>query len=62
MNSNNNALTNDDVGTPILDSKLIVETFKKSYDVKLVDCGSYSQVYIYQNKKFHTLKKIKMLN
>lgn len=59
MNSNNNALTNDDVGTPILDSKHIVETFKKSYDVKLVDCGSYSQVYIYENKKFHTRKKDK---
>lgn len=34
--------------TLILDSKLISATL---YDIKLVDCGDYSQVYIYENKK-----------
>lgn len=34
--------------TSILDSKLISATL---YDIKIVDCGSYSQVYIYENKR-----------
>lgn len=34
--------------TSILDSKLISATL---YDVKIVNCGDYSQVYIYNNKK-----------
>ncbi len=36
----------------ILDSKHIVATKDlKLYDVKLVKCGKYTQVYLYQNKK-----------
>lgn len=34
--------------TSILDSKLISATL---YDIKIVNCGDYSQVYIYDNKK-----------
>ena len=36
----------------ILDSRLITPTFyKKIYNIKLVDCGDYSQVYIYKTGK-----------
>ena len=45
---------------PILDSMLITPTnlsnCNKLYNIKIVDCGSYTQVYVYENKK---LKKIK---
>ena len=38
----------------ILDSKHIVATKDlKLYDVKLVKCGKYTQVYLYQNKIFY---------
>lgn len=33
----------------LLDSKLISPTFFKKYDIKIVDCGDYVQVYYYQN-------------
>lgn len=46
--------------TPILDSMLITPTNihkdNKLYNIKIVDCGGYSQVYVYENRK---LKKIK---
>lgn len=35
----------------ILDSKLIIATTPKLYNVKLVDCGLYKQVYYYKNAK-----------
>lgn len=35
----------------LLDSKLILETSKKCYDVKLVECGDYIQLYLYGKKK-----------
>lgn len=41
----------------ILDSKHIVATIL--YDIKLVKCGEYTQVYLYQNKKM--IKKSKKL-
>lgn len=38
---------------PILDSKLITGTFiYKNYDIKLVACGGYSQIYLYEKSKF----------
>lgn len=39
----------------ILDSRLISPTLnKKIYDIKLVDCGDYSQVYVYKTSKVKT--------
>ena len=35
----------------LLDSSLIVATSLKTYDLKLVDCGEYTQVYLYENSK-----------
>ncbi len=42
---------------PILDSRLIVATKKKAYDIKLVTCGDYVQLYFYENKKTVTQKQ-----
>lgn len=42
---------------PILDSRLIVATNKIPYNVKLVDCGDYCQLYMYESKKTKTRKK-----
>lgn len=39
---------------PILDSSLILTTSKKLYNIKVVDCGNYSQVYFYENKILKT--------
>lgn len=36
---------------PILDSKLIVTTLVSTYDIKIVKCGDYMQVYYYKDKK-----------
>ena len=36
---------------PILDSKHILTTTKALYNMKLVDCGEYILVYLYDNKK-----------
>ena len=42
---------------PILDSKLISPTiYENSYDIKLVECGEYVQVYIYDKKKVKNKK------
>ncbi len=50
MKSNNNKVTS------LLDSNLIVAT-KKKYDIKLVDCNDYVQIYLYENQKVKTIKK-----
>lgn len=42
---------------PLLDSRLISATLLKKYDVKIVDCGKYTQVYYYQNSKVLKAKK-----
>ena len=42
---------------PILDSKLIVTTKLGLYNVKLVECGSYVQLYCYSEKKARTTGK-----
>lgn len=42
---------------PILDSKLITATKKEIYDIKLVDCGSYVQVYFYEDGKVRSKGK-----
>ncbi len=39
----------------ILDSKHIVTT--KLYNIKLVECGDYTQIYLYENKKMIKSKK-----
>lgn len=43
----------------ILDSRLIVATKKKAYDIKAVTCGNYVQLYFYENKKTITQKQDK---
>lgn len=42
---------------PILDSRLISATFSKKYDIKVVDCGEYTQVYYYQSPRVRKQKK-----
>ena len=43
---------------PILDSRLISTTFDiKDYNIKLVDCNEYMQVYLYQNNKIKKKKE-----
>lgn len=42
---------------PILDSRLITATNLKKYNIKVVDCGEYTQVYYYQNTKFVSEKE-----
>lgn len=44
---------------PILDSKHIIPTKLDTYNVKLVVCGEYTQVYFYDKKKFKNKKKDK---
>ena len=44
-------------GFPILDSRLITTTISKKYDIKVVDCGEYIQVYYYENSKIIRHKK-----
>lgn len=46
----------------ILDSRLIVTTNNSLYDLKLVDCGDYIQVYIYETKKIRKNKNEKSLD
>ena len=42
----------------ILDSSLIIGTLRDTlYNIKLVDCGDYIQVYYLQNKKFRKIKE-----
>lgn len=43
--------------TSILDSKHIVATKLSLYDIKLIDCGDYIQVYLYETKKSKTNKE-----
>lgn len=38
-------------GALLLDSKLITPTISEGYNIKLVDCGDYVQVYCYEKKK-----------
>lgn len=38
-------------GALLLDSKLITPTISDGYNIKLVDCGDYVQVYCYEKKK-----------
>lgn len=40
----------------LLDSSLISRTNRKKYDVKIVDCGEYTQVYIYQDSLTRIIK------
>ena len=42
---------NENKSLPILDSKLIVATMKELYNVKIVNCGDYAQVYYYKDSK-----------
>ncbi len=44
---------------PILDSRLIVTTNLDLYNVKLVECGDYVQIYSYDRKKSRTNEKDK---
>lgn len=53
----NNGLTKcepirEDLSSPILDSRLITATLGKKYNIKLVECGSFTQVYLYKNSKY----------
>ena len=42
---------------PILDSSLISATNRKKYNVKVVDLGEYTQVYLYEEPNVKTLEK-----
>lgn len=55
----NSSKTQDNGLTSLLDSKLIVTTKLDQYNIKLVDCGDYVQVYKYQNTKTRTNKDAK---
>lgn len=55
----NSSKTLDNGLTSLLDSKLIVTTKLDQYNIKLVDCGDYVQVYKYQNTKTRTNKDAK---
>ena len=39
------------LGALLLDSKLITPTIPDGYNIKLVDCNDYIQVYCYEKKK-----------
>lgn len=43
--------TNTNIPSILLDSKLIIATTPKLYNIKLVDCGSYKQVYYYKKER-----------
>ena len=45
----------------LLDSKHIVTTNISMYDIKVIDCGDYAQVYLYTNKQTRRLKEEKSL-
>lgn len=52
MNDNQN---NDNMLSIILDSRLISPTLnKKLYNIKIVDCGDYTQIYAYKTNKVKT--------
>lgn len=42
----------------ILDSKHISATNRYLYDIKLVECGNYTQIYFYKNRKSKTLNNV----
>ena len=54
-----NLLTNDGdydiacVRARVLDSSLISQTKLKKYDIKIVECGRFKQVYFYEKSKFN---------
>lgn len=54
---------NNDVELPILDSRLIsptlVNDIPKIYNIKIVECGSYQQIYCYDKVKIKRPKKDK---
>lgn len=50
----------ENMSFPLLDSKLISTTLKELYNIKLIDCGSYIQVYYYKDGKVKTNKKDKL--
>lgn len=43
----------------LLDSNLIIATILQTYDIKLVDCGDYTQVYLYEQTKTRKAKNVK---
>lgn len=61
---NNKCIENCDSNSLLLDSSLILETLSyKTYDLKLVECGEYMQVYYYNsNKNTHTQEYFDELN
>lgn len=53
----NNSNKSENVSFPILDSKLITPTLNEIYNVKIIDCGNYVQVYFYENSKMKGINK-----
>ena len=50
-------LTKENEAFPLLDSKLIVTTIlENKYNIKLVNCGDYVQIYVYEKCKKKNLK------
>ena len=52
-----NEKTKENLRSLILDSSHILTTFPKVYDVKLVDCASYQQIYLYKRSKIKKTNK-----
>ncbi len=50
------------LGSCLLDSSLIVTTTTELYNIKLVNCGDYTQVYYINEKKSKKVKKDKEIN
>lgn len=50
-------MENKNNGVPILDSSLIFTTINKSYNAKVVMCGDYAQIYIFDDKMIHKKQK-----
>lgn len=45
------------VGSLLLDSSLNIATTLKFYDVKIIDCGEYQQIYYYKKRKSKKVEK-----
>jgi hypothetical protein len=41
------------LGALLLDSNLIAQTDKIEYNLKLIDCNGFVQIYTYKNKKIN---------
>lgn len=59
--NNESSLLDSRLIIPTLDrlNDVILENSKSSYNIKLIDCGTYTQIYFYDTKKIRKKKKEK---